>query len=88
MDVSTHDNISHDIVTALPYSKGNKDKGTKSSKAAPSNCELIYDPVESDSGKQTAAEKEELPNQLYEIPDLKFGMRSTGRDAEESYIYY
>ena len=85
MDVSTHDNISYDIVTASPYSKGNKDKGAKSSKAAPSNCELIYDPVESDSGKQTAAEKEELA--LYEIPDLKFGMPSTGRDAEENYIY-
>ena len=44
----------------------------------------MYDAV--DSKRQDLMENEEV--QLYEIPDHEFGMTSTSRDAEESYIYY
>ena len=67
-------------------SKDNKghNKEANSSKAAPSSCEQMYDTV--DSKRQELVENEEL--QVYEIPDHEFGMTSTSRDGQESYIYY
>ena len=80
-DVSTHDNVSYDIIVTAPsHSKDNKAPSNSSSKATPNSCELIYDTVDIDLRKQP--KNEEL--QLYEIPDHESSMR----DTEESYIYY
>ena len=80
MEVSTHDNVSYDIVMVPSYSKGNKDTkedNSESNKASPSTCDAV------NSVNQV---EEEL--QLYEIPSHEFSAISNSRDAEESYIYY
>ena len=79
MEVSTHDNVSYDIVMVPSYSKGNKNNkegNSESNKASPT-CDAVS------SVNQV---EEEL--QLYEIPNHEFSAISNSRDAEESYIYY
>ena len=82
MDVSTHDNISYDIVMVPSYSKGDKDNkevDSESNKASPT-CDAV------DSMNQVENDSEEL--QLYEIPNHEFTATSNSRDAEESNVYY
>jgi hypothetical protein len=83
--VSTRDNnniiASYENVTVLSnYSKGdkiNKKGNSDSNEAATSTCDVADSTDQED-------DSEEL--QLYEIPNLEFGVTSNGRDADESHI--
>ena len=86
MDVSTRDNISYGTVMMPPnHSKGdeiNKEGGSDSSKAATSSC---------DAADSTNQVEKLNDSELYEIPNsLELGATSmaSGRNEEQSYIYY
>ena len=77
MEVSTHDNVSYDIVMVPSYSKGNENNKEGDSESSPT-CDA------NDSTNQVENDSEDF--QIYEIPNHEFSAISNSRDMEENYI--